>query len=135
MSLATWPWRLVTSLSWYAWEFVTANVGVTWDILTPTHRSDPRVVRYDTRCRTEWEVSLLSVLITLTPGTMVLATEETTPAADDHAPGGDRSRHFRLYVHAMFGRDGDDVLDGVEEMEGRMLAAMRPFDGRPEVRG
>ena len=143
MSRATWPLRVLSSLAWYTKKFVVSNLAVIWDIVTPTHLSHPQIVRYDTRCRTEWEVSLLSMLITLTPGTMVLATQETTPRAASGStvagggPGRDPQapRSFRIYVHSMFDDDPADVRAGTREMERRVLAAARPVDGAPAQEG
>lgn len=137
MSLATWPLRLATSTAWFARELLVSNLGVIWDILTPTHLSTPQVVRYETRCHTELEVSMLSMLITLTPGTLVLATTETTEATAP--PPGSRAvvlqggtpRTFTIFVHSMFDDSPRAVTDSVRRMERRMLSAMRPVAGAP----
>lgn len=137
MTLLRWPWRLLTALLWYAKEFVIANLSVTWDIVTPTHLSDPAIVRYDTHCHREWEVSMLSVLIALTPGTIALATHETTDDPEKaEASGGavrlvENPRGFRIYVHSMFDSDCAKVRKSVHELEWRMLGAMRPLEGPP----
>lgn len=138
MTLLTWPLRVLAFLGWYLREFVRANLSVTWDILTPTHLSSPHVVAYDTRCRTEFEVSLLSLLITLTPGTLVLATEQVGTELDTAAgaqgpenmpPSAPVS--YRLYVHSMFDDDPASVRESTAVMEYRMLTAARPRDGAP----
>lgn len=137
MSLLTWPWRLITGLAWYAKEFVVANLSVTWDIITPTHLSSPSIVRYDTHCHTEWEVSMLSMLIALTPGTIVLATQETTRDAEEaQRSRGVRlydpdARRFRIYVHSMFEDEPRHVRRDTAALERHMLAAMRPIAGAP----
>lgn len=114
MSLLTWPWRLLTFLAWFVVQLVISNVAVVADILTRTDRSAPSVLAHRTSCRSEAEVALLSVLISLTPGTLVLATR----SHPDSSPG------WTLFVHSMDGDIGA-ARTQLATMEERMLRAIR----------
>ncbi|WP_066906739.1 Na+/H+ antiporter subunit E [Millisia brevis] len=112
MTWVTWPMRLAAFGFWYIGAVVVANVAILHDNLTPGQDSIPGIARVPTRCRTDAEVTLLAALITLTPGTLTLGVRTV---------GETRV----LYVHGMYS-DGPDGLRGeVDDMEGRMLRAIR----------
>ena len=136
MKWLTWPLRLLGFLLWYAWELILSNAAVTRDVLTPGHRSSPIVVRYRTRCRSEFETVLLSVLISLTPGTLTLATVARPRAGADGAAsggavsdghGGDAGTEgYDIFVHAMYADGPQDARSSLHEMETHMLNGIRP---------
>jgi multicomponent Na+:H+ antiporter subunit E len=124
----TWPLRLLGFLLWYARELVLSNVAVTKDVFTLRHHSSPIVVRYRTRCRSEFETVFLSVLISLTPGTLTLAT---VARAGDGADGAvvdrdDGTEGYDLFVHAMYSDGPQDARSSLQEMETHMLNGIRP---------
>lgn len=127
-SWLNWPVRVVGFLLWYAKEFILANLQVTADILRPSSRMrmDPGIVAVPAASRTASEYTLISSLITLTPGTLTITYSR------DHAV---------LYVHGMFVDSRDGLAEEIQEMEDRMLRAMRREPGdlsrplaRPTVR-
>ncbi|MEX5295441.1 Na+/H+ antiporter subunit E [Kocuria sp. CPCC 205268] len=120
MTWLTWPLRFLGFLLWYARELVLSNVAVTRDVLTPGQDSSPIVVRYRTRCRSEFETVLLSVLITLTPGTLTLATAARPGDGEDTGAEG-----YDIFVHAMYSDGPQDALSGLQEMETHMLNGIR----------
>ncbi|MFF0988776.1 Na+/H+ antiporter subunit E [Kocuria nitroreducens] len=131
MKWLTWPFRLLGFLLWYAWELVLSNVAVTQDVFTRRHRSSPIVVRYRTRCRSEFETVLLSVLISLTPGTLTLATvARPRDGADGAGSAGDdgdaRTEGYDIFVHAMYSEGPQDARSSLQEMETHMLNGIRP---------
>lgn len=138
MKWLTWPLRFVGFLLWYAWELVLSNVAVTRDVFTLRHRSSPIVVRYRTRCRSEFETVLLSVLISLTPGTLTLATVArprdgaagAAPAGDAGDGGAAGAEEYDIFVHAMYSDGPQDARASLQEMETHMLNGIRA-DGAP----
>ncbi|MFI7580826.1 Na+/H+ antiporter subunit E [Kocuria sp. M1N1S27] len=126
MKWLTWIPRLVGFLLWYAWELILSNVAVTRDVFTPRHISSPIVVRYRTRCRSEFETVLLSVLISLTPGTLTLATVARSGpggAAVDRDAG---TEGYDIFVHSMYSDGPQDARASLQEMETHMLNGIRP---------
>ncbi|TLP71235.1 Na+/H+ antiporter subunit E [Nesterenkonia sphaerica] len=68
--------RLPGFLMWFIWEMLRANWQVAADILTPGSSLTPAIVAYRTRELTPKEVTALSNLITLTPGTLTIDIDE-----------------------------------------------------------
>jgi multicomponent Na+:H+ antiporter subunit E len=116
--------RLVGFLLWYAKELFVSNAAVMYDVLTIEHKSSPIVVRHPTRCRNEFETALLSVLISLTPGTLALATVAPRTGGSGADTG------YELYVHCMYDDDPDSARRGLQRLEQRMLRGIRP-EGDP----
>lgn len=124
MTWLTWPARLAGFLLWYAKELLVSNAAVTYDVFTVEHKSSPIVVRHPTRCRNEFETALLSVLISLTPGTLTLATV-TPDGARGTGSGG-----YELYVHCMYDDDPDSARRSLRRLETHMLRGVR-VEGAP----
>ncbi len=70
------PWyRLVVLVPWALWQILVANWQVARMILHPRLPIDPRVDRISTGLRSELARAAAATLITLTPGTCVLAID------------------------------------------------------------
>lgn len=113
VSWLTWLPRLLAFGMWFAWAVITSNIVVLRDNLTPGQSSAPGIAAYATRCRTDSEITMLAALITLTPGTLTMGTH--------HAPSGVRV----LYVHGLYATGADALRSELEDMETRMLHAVR----------
>ena len=95
----------------FCWELVISSLRVAWDVVTPAANRRPGIVAVPLNAKTDWEITLLANLVTLTPGSLSL----------DVSP--DRST---LYVHAMFAEDPDEVRRSITEgFERRLLALLR----------
>ena len=79
--------RLIGS---FLYELVAGSLHVTWDVLTPRHRAQPRIITVPLDVTSEAEILLLTNLVSLTPGTLSLEL-----SADERS----------LKVHTMFGAD------------------------------
>ncbi|MFN8097998.1 MAG: Na+/H+ antiporter subunit E [Dermatophilaceae bacterium] len=112
MSWVTWPLRLLGFALWFAGQIVLANTRLVADVLVKADRTTPLVIRHTTRCRGDAEAAVLAILVSLTPGTLVLAST-----------GHGRERHT-IYVHAMY-TERSDVVAGLTLLEDRMLHALR----------
>ena len=105
--------RLLGFAGYFSGQLLMANWQVVADLLTPGSRLQPGIVALPLRCRTAGEVTLLSNLITLTPGSVSLDLSEDRRV---------------LYVHAMYIDGGDveayrrSVKDGLER---RVLELLR----------
>lgn len=128
MKWLTWLPRLAGFVLWYAWELILSNVAVTRDVFTRRHQSSPIVVRYRTRCRSEFETVLLSVLISLTPGTLTLATVARSGEGADGAvvDRDDGTGGYDIFVHAMYSDGPQDARSSLRKMETHMLDGIRP---------
>lgn len=79
----------------FLWELLLANVQVIRDILRPKLKIEPGIFAMPTELKSDWEITLLSLLITLTPGTLVM------DISDDNKI---------LYIHAMNIPDADQAI-------------------------
>jgi len=83
-------------LLFYIKEVVLSNIRVAYDVLTPTHHMNPKLLHIDIeRDLTDTQITILANLITMTPGTLSIDVAE------------DRKS---LFIHAMF-IDGDAELE------------------------
>lgn len=117
--------RFLGFLGWYLWQVCLSTSTVLLDVVSPRPRSTPRLVGYRPHSDRDIDVFLLSVLITLTPGTLtigVVGDQGANHPGEGPAPSGpDRSR---LVVHCMYAGDEQQALAEIEEMELRMLAGL-----------
>lgn len=97
------------------YDLVGGSLRVSRDILFPGDSITPAFVEVPLRCRNDFEISLMSNLVSLTPGTITVATR--------HDPA-------TVWVHAMYAADHRSVLGHVHNMEDHVLRATRP-DGVP----
>jgi multicomponent Na+:H+ antiporter subunit E len=95
----------------FLWELFMANISVAQEVLRPRVSIRPGVVAVPLTVTTDLEITLLSCLITLTPGTLALDVSD------------DRST---LYVHALDVVDPEafrrSIVDGFER---RVLELLR----------
>src|SRR5690606_32192348 len=101
MSYVAWLGRIVAFIAWYAKELLLSNVAVIRDNVMPGQNSRPGIVELATHCRTEFEVTLLGALITLTPGTLTLGafTEPDSSGDVEHT----------IFVHGMYSAGADHL--------------------------
>lgn len=110
----TWPLRILRFALWFFGQQTMTSVKVVRDAFLPHAALEPGFVVYRTRCQTEFEVTLLSSLITLTPGTLTMGA--TRPGAADA---------WDIVVHGMYFPEPDELTDALKEMEDHMLTAVR----------
>lgn len=102
-----------TFLALFLYELVTSALRVAHDILTPRHRMHPGVVAVPLDARTDFEITFLANVISLTPGTLSL------DVADDRKI---------LYIHSMYidNQDVESFRRSIKEnLEARVLELLR----------
>ncbi len=102
----------ILRLGWlFLYELLLSSLQVAWDVITPQHLSRPGILAIPLTAETDAEITVLSNLMCLTPGTLSLDV-----SAD--------RRH--LYIHAMFIEDPAIAVQTLKEkFERRVLEAMR----------
>lgn len=118
----------ISYVGFIVWAIITGSAT----IISRLFRSDyaqPMIVELPMRCATDLEVTLFASSITITPGTLVTAIAagtSTTPPV--------------IFVHALFEESEESALDGLIDMESRLLSMTRgrapgphadPQGGRP----
>lgn len=69
----------------FARELVIANFEVLRLVLSPKLSIQPGIFRYETTLKSGWAISLLSMLISLTPGTLVVQVSQDNTILYIHA--------------------------------------------------
>ncbi|MCH8559784.1 Na+/H+ antiporter subunit E [Nesterenkonia sp. DZ6] len=114
--MMSWSFRIIGFLFWYAKEFIISNYTVTAEVLRLRGRSKmrPAILAVPAASRSDSEWTMISSLITLTPGTLTITISK---------------EHGILYVHGMFVESREQLVAEIQEMEDRLLRAMRRVPG------
>jgi len=95
----------------FSYELVVSSLRVAHDVLTPTLHANPGIIAIPLDAVTDFEITVLANVITLTPGTVTLDISED---------------HKIIYVHAMFADDPEKVRFQIKDgLERRLLEIMR----------
>ena len=90
----------VIKLIWvFLIELIKANIDVIRIVLHPSLKNEPAFFTYNTDLKTDWQVVLLSNLITLTPGTIVVGLSD------------DRTK---IYIHAIDFGEKEEEIEGIK---------------------
>lgn len=122
-SISPWslPVRLIGFLSWFTWQFVLTSLQVVALILTPGKKPEPGIVRMKIDELTETEVTVLVLLITITPDTLVIAV--------------DREQGV-MFVHGMFvAQDAERFRASLRYTHDRLLYGVRARPHAKPIRG
>lgn len=92
-------WALIKLNLIFFKELLLSNIDVLKIVLRPKMDIKPSVFAYPTELEHDWEITLLSNLITLTPGTLVL-----------HVSDDQRT----LYIHAIDVEDVNEEIDSIK---------------------
>lgn len=112
-SLLTLPLRLLAFTGWFVGQIVRSSGVVLLDVVTPGSRATPRIVRLHLGDAGDAHVTAVSVLITLTPGTLTLGVERL-------ADGG-----REILVHSLYHRDAEEARADLHDMDRRLTAATK----------
>lgn len=74
----------------FLWEVLVANLKVAYDVITPQSHARPGVIAIPLDCTNNLEITLLTIVMSLTPGTLALDIS---------------SDRKKLYIHGMFIKD------------------------------
>lgn len=98
------------------YDLLSGSLRVSKDILTPGEGITPAIVEVPLRCHNNLEISLMSNLVSLSPGVITVATRREPPT---------------VWVHAMYVEDRPSILEYVRTIEDHVLRATRPSGGPP----
>ena len=98
-------------IAFYIKELIKSNLVIAMDILRRHPRIQPGIVAVPLDAKTDFEITLLANLITMTPGTLSL------DVSDDRRT---------LYIHAMYVTDPEAIRrETKEDLERRILDLLR----------
>jgi len=103
--------RILSFVLFFNYELIKANLMVAYEVMTPGLHVTPGIVRIPLDVETNFEISFLANLITLTPGTLSL------DVSDDKKV---------LYVHSMYIKDKEEFIWSIKNgFERRILQITR----------
>lgn len=93
-------WKTIVLVGIFMKELVLANIDVIKIVIQKEIKNEPAFFAYPTELKKDWEITLLSQLITLTPGTIVVAI------SDDQKT---------LYIHSIDFSDIDSEISTIKD--------------------
>jgi multicomponent Na+:H+ antiporter subunit E len=91
-------------------EMIKANIQVAYDVITPKYFFKPGIVRFPLTAKSDSEINLLSMFISLTPGTILL------DVSDDKK---------WIFIHVMYLDSKEKFISKMKYSEGRILEIVR----------
>lgn len=92
-------WAAIKLFILFLKELMLANIQVLYLIVQPSMPIKPAIFALPTVLEKDWEITLLSNLISLTPGTLVIDVSEDSKI---------------LYIHALNYGDADDTINSIK---------------------
>lgn len=103
--------RIISFAFYFLYQMIKANIHVAYDVMTPKYFMRPGIVQYPMNARTDMEINLLAMMISLTPGTLIV------DISDDKK---------NLYIHVMYLQDPETFVNETKTgLERRLLEAIR----------
>lgn len=100
---------------WLIGQVISATAVVARDTVRIHNRHHPIVVYYPLRVTTDWERTVFSTSITMTPGTLSIGFRPVSEIPDAESASG-----LILLVHAVYGDNPREVVEGLADMEARV---------------
>lgn len=96
---------------YFLYQLLKANIQVAFDVITPRYFFKPGLVRYPMTAETDFEINLLSMMISLTPGTLIVDVSDDKKA---------------IYIHVMYLTDPETFVEETKTgLERRLLEILR----------
>lgn len=92
-------YKIIKLITVFFIELIKANIDVLKIVLQPKIKNEPGFFIYHTDLKTDWQIVLLSNLITLTPGTVVLGISD------------DRTK---IYIHSIDFSTKEEEVAGIK---------------------
>lgn len=91
-------WAIIKLIWLFIIELIKANIDVVKIVMRPKLNNEPGIVAVKTRLETDFEVTLLAALISLTPGTVSMDFSEDSKT---------------IYIHAIDVPDEEEMIEDI----------------------
>ncbi len=98
--------KIVKFILFFIWDLMKSNARVAYDVLTPTHLMKPAVIAVPLDIKSDAGITLLSNLITVTPGSLALDVSTDKKV---------------LFVHLMYFEDEQTHIAELKQLEAMVL--------------
>ncbi|MEK6492885.1 Na+/H+ antiporter subunit E [Myroides odoratimimus] len=103
--------KIMIFILYFLYDMMEANLRVAIDVMTPNYHTTPGIIKYNLDAKTDFEITMLTNIIALTPGTMVI------DIADDKS---------YVHIHTMYLRDKHKFIKNMKERtETKLLEILR----------
>lgn len=103
--------KMLSFFLYFIYQVIKANLQVAYDVMTPNYFFRPGIVRFPLNARTDFEINVLSMFISLTPGTLIVDVSEDKKA---------------LFIHVMYLTSTEKFVQELKTgVERRLLEVMR----------
>lgn len=103
--------RIISFFFYFLYEMMVANIQVAKSVISPKFKMEPGFVRYPLDAKTNLEITFLSCIINLTPGTLSIDVSEDRKV---------------MYIHVFDLKDKDKFIADIKNgFEKRILKIVR----------
>lgn len=102
--------KSISFLFYFLFELLKANLRVAYDIITPHHHMKPGILAVPLDAKSGLEITILSNVVTLTPGTLSM------DVSDDR---------MVMYIHFMYIYNEKDARDQIKNFEKKIIEILR----------
>ena len=102
--------KIIGFVFYFLYEMIVANLQVAYDVITPKYFFKPGIVRFPLEATTDLEINLISMFISLTPGTILLDVSEDKKS---------------IFIHVMYLDSKEKFIARMRYSEGRILEILR----------
>lgn len=103
--------KIISFIFYFIYDMLRANLEVAYDVITPNFFMKPGIVEYPVDTISDFEITMLSNIIALTPGTMVLDVSSDKKV---------------IYIHVMYLKNKEKFINRMKEYtEKKLLEILR----------
>jgi len=92
--------KIIELFVYFLYELIVASLRVAYDVVTPRHHMRPGIIHIPLQLKTDFEITLLANMLSLTPGSLSLDVSTDRKV---------------LYLHAMYVDNPQEVRDMIHE--------------------
>lgn len=95
---------------YFLYEMIVANIQVAYDVITPKYFFRPGIVQFPLEASSDLEINILSMFISLTPGTILLDVSEDKKS---------------IFIHVMYFDSKEEFVSRMRKSERKILKILR----------
>lgn len=104
-------YKILVFILFFLKDMVKANLEATKEILSPGLNMSPGIIAYEHRLKTDFEITMMTNIIALTPGTMVIKISDDKKI---------------LYIHSLYLADREKFVENMKNgLEKKLIEALR----------
>lgn len=103
--------KIILFMLSFFYDMIRANVEVAREIMTPEFKMTPGIIAFEHNLKTDFEITMITNFIALTPGTMVLKISDDKKI---------------LYIHGLYVKDKEKFIEKMRNgLEKKLIEILR----------